>query len=239
MAKTKEQLESEINGTNYFSIKGDNTEALRKTELYKLSALVFEYCKRFVYVKSEKGSQYGMEIYNCTVNCLNNFKPEMETPFLNYLNAALSRTIKTTEQREKNTVNKLWQDPVQTKNGKESSLIDTQGSSMLNPEEEAVKEGEILTALEVIENEFVNKQERVKPYLRKLLTREYFDCIVCFLGEYSFVDKEMVKNVYFSKKESLPSQKEIADAFGKLEADASRTINNFKREVKEKLEEKC
>jgi len=91
-----------------------------------------------------------------------------------------------------------------------------------------------MTVLETFENVFRNKQERVKPYLRKLITHEYFEYIAHFFRTYSFVDTEMVKNVLLYKKE-LPSQKEIAEGFGKLEADASRTINNFKKEVKEKL----
>jgi hypothetical protein len=238
MAKSREQLEKEIDGTIYFSITGDNTEALRKTELYKLSALVFEYCKRFVYVKSEKASQYGMEIYNCTKNCLNNFSLEMEVPFLNYLNAALSRTIKTAEQREKNTIKKLGQDHMQTQEGKEYSIIDIQNSPFQNPEEESVLKEEIIAELEAINSVFIDEQERVKPYLKKLITREYFDYIIRFFSEYSFVDTEMVKTVLLYKG-ALPSQKEIAALFKRHEADASRTINKFKKKVRETFKKKC
>jgi len=235
MAKSREQLESEINGTIYFSITGDNTEALRKSELYKLSALVFEYCNKYVY---RNASHYGEEIYYCTRNCLNNFKPEKAVPFLHYLNTALSRSIMKAELREKNVIQKLGQDYVQTQEGKDYSLLNNQSSPFLNPEEEILKKEEIKAELETVENVFRNKQERVKPYLRKLVTHEYFDKVIRFLGTYSFVDTEMVKNVLLNKK-VLPSQKEIAETFGKLEADASRTINKFKKEVKEKLKKKC
>jgi hypothetical protein len=239
MAKSREQLEREINGTIYFSITGDNTEALRKSELYKLSALVFEYCNKYVYVKSGKASKFGEEIFNCTRDCLNNFKPEKEVPFVHYLNAALSRSIRKAEFREENAVQKLGQDCIQTQKGKKFSLLSNQRSSLQNPEEEIIKKEEIMEELDTVEKVFRNKQDRVKKlYLRKLVTHEYFDKIVRFLGTYSFVDMEMVKNVLLNKK-ALPSQKEIAETFGKLEADASRTINKFKREVERKLEKKC
>lgn len=237
MAKSREQLESEINGTIYFSITGDNIEALRKSELYKLSALVFEYCNKYVYV-SGKASYYGEEIYYCTINCLNSFKPEKSVPFLHYLNAALSRSIKKADLREKNVIQKLGQEYIQTQKGKDYSLLNIQSSPLLNPEEEIIKKEEIMAELEIVENVFRNKQERVKPYLRKLVTHEYFEKIVRFLGTYSFVDTEMIKNVLLNKK-VLPSQKEIAELFGKLEADASRTINKFNKEVEKKLGKKC
>jgi len=238
MAKTREQIESEINGTIYFSIMGDNIEALRKSELYKLSALVFEYCKRFMYVKGEKASNYGEEIYICTKDCLNNFKPEMNVPFIHYLNTALSRRIKKAEFHEEKTILKLGQEYTRTQEGKEYSLLDNQSSSFLNPEEEIIKKEEIIAELETVETVFRSKQERVKPYLKKLATREYFEKIVRFIGTYSFVDTEMVKNVFLNIK-ALPSQKEIAKKFGRVEADASRTINKFKKEVEEKLKKKC
>jgi len=238
MAKSREQLESEINGTKYFSITEDNTEVLKKSELYKLSALVFEYCNKYVFVKSGKASYYGEEIYNCTINCLNSFKSEKAVPFLHYLNAALSRSIKKADLREKKEIYKLGQECIQTQEGEDYSLLNIQSSPLLNPEEELIKKEEVMTELETVENVFKDKQERVKPYLRKLITHEYFEHIAHFFRTYSFVDTEMVKNVLLHKKK-LPSQKEIAEGFGKLEADASRTINKFKKEVEEKLVKKC
>jgi hypothetical protein len=238
MAKSREQLESEINGTIYFSITGENTEALRKSELYKLSALVFEYCTKYVYKKSGKAFQYGEEIYYCTKNCLNSFKPEMAVPFLHYFNTALSRSIKKADLLEKKAIQNLGQEYIQTHKDEDYSLLDILSSPLLSPEEEIIKKEEIIAELEMVESVFKNKQERVKPYLRKLVTHEYFEKIVHFLGTYSFVDTEMIKNVLLNKK-LLPSQKEIAEIFGKLEADASRTINKFKKEVEEKLGKKC
>jgi hypothetical protein len=238
MAKSREQLESEINGTSYFSISGDNTEALKKSELYKLSALVFDYCNRYMYEKGRKASLYSEEIYKCTINCLNNFKPEIEVPFLHYLKAALSKSIKKAEYKEKRTIQKLGQSHLQTQEGEDFSLIDSQASPYLNPEDEVTEKDRIRTIFNAFDDVFKNKQERVKPYLSKLISREYFEDIVRFLGKYSFVDVEMVKSVLFHK-ETLPSQKDIAEMFGRHEADASRTINNFKKEVKEKLVKKC
>ena len=237
MAKSKEQLENEINGTIYFSIKGDNTEALRKTELYKLSALVFEYCNKYMYAR-EKASDYGLEIHKCTMSCLKIFIAEKGIPFLHYLKAALSKSIKKAERREKDITNKVEQDYIHVKEGSECSLIDIQSSPFPAPDEELVTKETIITGLEIIEDVFKSKQERIKPYLRKLVTREFFEAITHFTGRYSFVDIEMVKNARFNK-DSLPSQKEIAEMFGRHEADASRTINKFIKEVKEKSREKC
>jgi len=237
MAKSREQIENEINGTIFFSIAGENTEALRKSELYKLSALVFEYCNKFMY-KKEKASLYGEEILKCTISCLNNYKPEKNIPFLHYLKAALAKSIKKAEYHEKKTVQKLGQEHVKTKAGGTYSLIDKQCSPHSSPEEEAAEKEEILAVLDTVETVFKDKQERVKPYLRKLVTREFFEEIIRFTEFYSFVDKEMVKSVLFNK-DTLPSQKDIAKTFGKLEADASRTIHKFIKEVEEKLKEKC
>ena len=238
MSKLQDRLESEINGTIYFSIAGDNTEALRKSELYKLSALVFEYCNRFMYAKGGKASYYGEEIYKTTKSCLDNFKPEMTVPFLNYLKAALSKSIKRADFLEKKTIQKLGREYVKTQTGENYSLVNIQISSLHNPEEELTEKEAIMTELETVDDVFRNKQERVKAYLSKLVTREYIEKVVRFFGIYSFVDVEMVKNVLF-KKGSVPSQKDIAIAFGRLEADASRTMGKFRREVEQKLKKKC
>ena len=236
MAKSSEQLENEINGTIYFSITGDNTEALKKSELYKLSAQVFEYCNKFMYTKG-KAAHYGEEIYKCTKNCLNNFEPKKNVPFLHYLKAALSRSIDKAEYCEKKTIQKLGQEYVQTQAGESYSLIDIQRSFFPNPEEEVTEKERILAELETVEDVFKNKQERVKPYLSKLVTREFFEEIIRFTEYYSFIDTGMVKSVLFNK-DPLLSQKEIAEIFGRHEADASRTINKFIKEVKEKFKEK-
>jgi hypothetical protein len=185
-----------------------------------------------------KAAHYGEEIYKCTKNCLNNFKPEKNVPFLHYLKAALSRSIDKAEYCEKKTIQKLGQEYIQTEEGAAHSLIENKHSPFPNPEEEIIERERIMEKLDVVEDMFRNKQERVKPYLSKLVTREFFDEITRFIGYYSFIDTEMIKFVLFNKG-SLPSQKEIAEIFGKHEADASRTIHKFKEEVKEKLREKC
>jgi hypothetical protein len=183
----------------------------------------------------EKASDYGLEIHKCTKNCLDKFDPKRNVPFLHYLKAALSRSIYKAEYCEKKTIQKLGQDYTETKEGAAYSL---KHSPFPNPEEEIIERERIMEKLYTVEDVFKNKQERVKPYLSKLVTREFFDEITRFIGYYSFIDTEMIKSVLFNKG-SLPSQKEIAEIFGRHEADASRTIHKFKEEVKEKLREKC
>jgi hypothetical protein len=235
--KSREQLEAEINMTPYFSITGDNTEALKKSELYKLSAMIFEYCKRFMYSRNDKAAQYGAEIYSCTINCLKNFKPEQSPSFLNYLKVALSRNIKNAEYRENKTKQKFNGNFVRTDENEYYSIIDNSPSRLGSPEEELTEKEMILDELGIVDDVFISKQDRVKPYLKKLISREYYDKIVRFFKVYSFIDLEMVKNTVLNKG-ALPSQKEIAESFGRHEADASRTLHKFIDEVRKK-QKKC
>jgi hypothetical protein len=86
----------------------------------------------------------------------------------------------------------------------------------------------------IMEDIFRSRQDRVKQYLRKLLTINYFDGIVAYYSDahikkYAFVDYEMFEKYRYGG--TIPTQKEIASSFCKLEPDASRTIAKFERLV--------
>jgi hypothetical protein len=238
MTKSREQFEFEINNASYFVISGGNTGALKKAELYKLSAIVFEYCTKYLYAKNDKAANYGVEIYTCTIQCLKNYKPDQSTPFLHYLKAALARNIKNSKQREEKKEKQLGGYQLVRDKENEDSLIEAQASTLPEPDEELSVKETILMQLEAVETVFIGKQERVKPYLRRLITREYAELIFHFLDGFSFIDTEMIKNAKFNRG-LLPNQKEIASSFDRVEQDASRTIAKFKKEVEEILKKKC
>lgn len=103
--------------------------------------------------------------------------------------------------------------------------------------EEAYIHTESLIELLDIFNEVFNKtQERVKPYLRQLLSAKYFEAAVeaqKLNKNYPFFDYKTIKTRAIGQ--NISTQKEIAEKWRRDESDASRTIEKFEKRVKEKI----
>ena len=95
-------------------------------------------------------------------------------------------------------------------------------------EEKEQKKEVILDRLNHIDYCYSMVQERQKPLLSKLLTAEFLKLIIdVFNGykNYSFIDIEVVKLYQFTG--CVPTQKDIAEQFGRSEPSVSRTLKDF------------
>ena len=88
---TKEQYESEINGSILFTIDREKNSVLWTTEARKLLAVICEYYKTFV-LSERVFSESGLEIVECCNECFKYFK-ETDGIFLHYLNASLKKKL--------------------------------------------------------------------------------------------------------------------------------------------------
>ena len=88
---TKEQYESEINGSILFKIDREIDSVLWATEARKLLAVICNYYKTFV-LSEKVFSESGLEIVECCNECFKYFK-ETDGIFLHYLNASLKKKL--------------------------------------------------------------------------------------------------------------------------------------------------
>ncbi|UTY25739.1 hypothetical protein [Treponema denticola] len=134
-----------------------------------------------------------------------------------------------------------------TIDGKERSVFDQLKSDIGNPEKEFEKQEdknqEIKTAFHqfrIIDEIFNKKQKRVKKYLSALLTLKFYPGLIILTKmngskqEFAFIDLELYADLeeVEVKGGSLPSQQDIASLFGRDKTDASRTLNEFLKELK-------
>ncbi len=94
--------------------------------------------------------------------------------------------------------------------------------------------------LNCINELFESKQERTKPLLSKLITRDIIEFvmksndILRFAESLSFFDMDIYKT--FLAKKRLPSNQDIAAYFSKKESSVSRTKKQFESELKDRLD---
>ena len=130
---------------------------------------------------------------------------------------------------------------------KERSVFDQLKSDIGNPEKEFEKQEdknqEIKTAFHqfrIIDEIFKKKQKRVKKYLSALLTLKFYPDLVILTKmngrkqDFAFIDFELYADLeeIEVKGGSHPSQQDIASRFGRDKTDASRTLNEFLKELK-------
>jgi hypothetical protein len=209
--------------------------------------------------------EHAGEIDEAITNCLKtgNFNPQKGTPFINYLKRSISNEIKEAEKknaRETELINRAWHDSV-GEDGKgwiqiEETKEGEEGSRLKNPArtypDHVVKDYDpiiVQCILDIVEKGFNQKPEKRKPELRKYLTLEWFDLLSVLkawdvldeFGRKEFIDYEMLEK--YKSELKLPARKSIAGGFftkqgkPKTEQDASRTLNDFIKEIKPQLAE--
>jgi hypothetical protein len=222
--KSKEKLEREINETPYFTLLEDKDSAVRETAKNKLVLAIFDYCRNYWYSQPSKWtklnkkyqieSEVGLEIMGCLKPGV--FNPEKGKHFIHYLKRSIKNAINRCKKR-------YFRD--------NKSIDDTTPAENEKKEDAFIQKHDILN---VIDKVFKSKQERIKPYLRALITLEIlkaefetlpdgYECI-----DYTFFEK-------YSNGLKKPTQKEVAKDFGRDETDASRTINRFYKSLRPDL----
>jgi hypothetical protein len=118
--------------------------------------------------------------------------------------------------------------------GKHSSIFGNFISQ--NPEEVFIHAELLIEILDGFNEVFSQTQERVKPYLSRLLSAKYYDAALearKLKKEYPFFDYKEI--AIWSRERTIPNQKDIAESWKRNETDASRTIEKFEKRVREKL----
>ncbi|MDR1636746.1 MAG: hypothetical protein LBR93_05355 [Treponema sp.] len=103
-----------------------------------------------------------------------------------------------------------------------------EASKLPGPDEETDSLMELETLFDAIEKEFRKKQDRVRPYLSALISVRLYDAIkqFGFRKRYTFMNMPIIRDA-MKNRGRVPSQKETAALFNRLEEDASRAINTF------------
>jgi hypothetical protein len=256
LLKSKAELEKEINETRYFALTRDDAASARETEKAKLFLAVLSYCRNYWYASPGKWNKnYGEiegEVYETFIACLKPgvFDPNAGTPFLKYLKTSIyNLKVKVLSKEGKIQKNEKSDCDYKSQLGADSedcfSIIDTIESPEYNKEasDAVASEQNVRDILNVIDEKFRNKQERVKPYLRTLLTLQHFQAIGSienFPRDYECIDYAFLDT--YKNELELPAQKEVAASFGKSETDASRTLGGFNEliipEIKKLAQEK-
>jgi DNA-binding MarR family transcriptional regulator len=105
-----------------------------------------------------------------------------------------------------------------------------------SPEEAFIHTEFLIEVLDIFNEVFNKTQERVKPYLRQLLSAKYYEAAVeaqKLNKDYPFFDYKTIKTRAIGQ--NISTQKEIAEKWRRDESDASRTIEKFEKRVKEKI----
>jgi hypothetical protein len=126
-------------------------------------------------------------------------------------------------------------DVYQDESGENHSSIFS-GFMSQSPEETYIHSESLIEILDVFNEVFSQKQGRIQPYLRLLLSVKYYEAAVeaqKMKKEYPFFDYEKI--AIWSREKNIPNQKDIAKSQNKNESDASRTIDKFEKGVREKL----
>ena len=136
--------------------------------------------------------------------------------------------------------------------GEEISLLDTkrvfENSGGRTPAQELEQKDEISLVLTSIDKVFTEQQDRTKPYLSALLTRQLLEeleqagidrgtALDNLAGRaFAMTDEALKVKEAFLSGESCPAQQELAAWFGKDKTDASRTMRNFLDKLKRREE---
>jgi hypothetical protein len=118
----------------------------------------------------------------------------------------------------------------------DNAIQEYPGLNPFNPEELFMSAESLRETLDVFNEVFTKTQERIKPYLRLLISMKYFEAAIeaqKLQKQYPFFDYTEI--ALWAKEKKLPGQKDIAQKWGRTESDASRTIEKFEKKVREKL----
>lgn len=121
--------------------------------------------------------------------------------------------------------------------GGRTSLFDQLSDGHL-VEENILTSARVEEILTVIEGAFLSLQQRQMPIISDMMTIRLASTIVetgVDTSSYSFISKEVLSQY---SKDQLPSQRTIAEKYGKNEASISRTVKEFIKKLEILLEQK-
>ena len=122
--------------------------------------------------------------------------------------------------------------------GDSTSLFDQIADDHLT-EEAMLSENSIRDTLSAIETVFLTLQHRQRPIISDMITIRTASVIVELgldTSEYTFINHEILQSCVCG--EPLPTQRSIADKYGKNEASISRSVKEFTRKLDELIKQK-
>jgi hypothetical protein len=230
LAKSISDLELEINNSPFFTLSGANTEAARSTAKSKLWLNLLKLSEYIWYKKKNLDEdKYVSVIHETIIKCLEKFDHEKGV-FTYFFKNQVKFAFDNWDRKELNT-NKREKKYAQNENMYEN----TQSQS-----DEIIENTEnlrIMTEyLEVIEQTFKGKQDRVKPYLRTVWTHICFDILLnidIFDTNYTWIDYDFLKK--YMNEAKKPTQRKVAAMHDRVEQDISRSIRQFRKLIAPKL----
>lgn len=217
------ELEQKINNSPFFHAFGENMEAVRDREKAKLVLNLWKLSQQYWPKNRFNDQNEYLSVINDTIlRCMERFEPGkgiFTNFFKNQVKFAIRNWIK--KEREKGKQEKKY-----IKATKDSCLTQDHAYDMLENQE---SHHQMSAYLEIIEQAFLGKQERVKPWLCTLWTRKCFNFLAgTKLPEkrYTWIDYEFLEK--YRKTKKIPNQREIAALYGRVEQDASRAIRQFR-----------
>ena len=217
------ELEQKINNSLFFQPREENMEAVRSKEKAKLVLNLWKLSQYYWPKNRHKDENEYLSIINNTIlRCMERFEPGKGV-FTHYFKNQAKFAIKN------------WIRKVQKTNEQERNYIKATTDNVFAHchADETVEKNEsdlnMITYLEVIEQVFLGKQERVKPWLRTLWTRKCFNALAGLDlpdRRYNWIDYEFLEK--YKKTKKITNQKEIAALYGRVEQDASRAIRQFR-----------
>ena len=121
--------------------------------------------------------------------------------------------------------------------GGRTSLFDQLSNGHL-VEENLLTSARVEEILSAVESAFLSLQQRQMPIISDMMTIRLASTIVetgVDTSSYSFISKEVLSQY---SKDQLPSQRTIAEKYGKNEASISRTVKEFIKKLEILLEQK-
>lgn len=241
--RTKEELESLINGSLLFSI-----DRVKDAELFVVEERKFiSDLADLMRLTRRDFAEIGSEIIITAKACIRAYKKESGV-FLNYFNHALKTAlikekIKETKYQEVVTSGNA---PLRGKDGgEETEMFDLVAATDDSPEDKAVNADMVRYLVRLVNFVFQRLQDRTKALISKLLTVRLIDALLMvlteaeILEETAFVDSEIL-TVYINGGE-LPTARQIAALHDTTEQQASRAIKTFLEKLmgNDKFAEAC
>ena len=230
----RKQLEQAINNSPFFCISGENMEAARATAKNKLASDLLKYSEYYW-----KGDEYIDEISDKIIYCMENYNPEIAI-FTNYFKNQVRYAIQDRDKKERKQIRMEGIDPVKRKrkDGSEFSIFEKKQSTYKNIEDVMDTLYENIICFEIIEQAFLEKQERIRPRLRTILTHKFYDILISMPipdKHYTWIDYNFLEK-YTDVSEIFPTQRELAAMLGRCEQVLSRDITLFCDLVKLRLD---
>jgi len=217
------ELEQQINTSPFLNTFNENMEAVRDKEKAKLVRNLWN-LSQYYWPKDKFNDEddYHSIINDTILRCMKRYQPEkgiFTNYFKNQAKFAIRNWIRENHKKDKREKNYI----------KTSSNDEFDQGHPKEVFENKKSDYKITQYLDIIEQAFIKKQERVKPWLRTLWTLLCFDGLIETIildKSYSWIDYDFLEKYRKTRK---PTQRKLAFEHGRKEQDLSRSKKQFQK----------